>query len=440
MLNKLFLPCKGRLGGVLLALLISLTASAQMTFTYKAEPTVQTTQSNGTQKVTLPAGTELTGCITAVQVDGAEVDPSLIVPNPTETFITDGEIETFVYDGKAYSFIFTAPTDLSKYFSIVVMSDPHIEHGSYDATSISQMQTYCNNIIKMGKTGGKKVTFSSVSGYTATAEMVFCLGDMDKDSESDGTNFTTAFQGLNEAGIPFFTMCGNHDLVPDYWEGGGRGVTYGPTSGHACNQKALSIVENQRKTAVDLLPEGSSSQTFSDGSNHQQFNPYVVTYRGINFFCGQTYWFQKLYTPPTMADWLGGTMVKYWAPDGVIAKLEEYVRAHAGEAAVWMQHYPLLAGSDCDRWWLDQCQPGVAPLSDTTLYPTVRAKKQKYCQLMNMTKNPVHFSGHTHNYGNNTYEGITDYTVAGTGRTAGAAYVVLCKEGEGVIEVKQVTF
>ena len=66
--------------------------------------------------------------------------------------------------------------------------------------------------------------------------------------------------------------------------------------------------------------------------------------------------------------------------------------------------------------------------------------KLKYAQLMNLTRNPVHFSGHTHNFGEYTYEGITDYTVAGMGRVPGAAYVVTCKEGVGVIKVEEKRF
>jgi len=426
---------------LILAQMVSLATSAQMVFTYSTEPTGQTILKDGTTQVTFPAGTVLTGCVTSVKVDGKSVRPSDVIPDPTQTLVTSGELETFVYDNKAYSFTFKAGEDLSKYFTIVVLSDPHIEHGNYDAVSVTQMQTYVQNIIKMGKTGGKKFTFSSLNGYTPTADMVFCLGDMDKDSENEGNNFTNAFNGFNEAGVPFITMCGNHDLVPDYWEGGDRGVTYGTSSGHACNQKALAIVEAQREKAMSFMPDGVEATVIrTSDKNVQQFNPFVIRYRGVNFYCGQTYWFQKLYTPPTLTDWIGSKMVKYWAPDGVIGQLEQYVRQHSDEGGIWLQHYPLLAGSDCDRWWLDQCKPGVATLSDKTAYPTVRAKKLKYCQLMNMTRNPVHFSGHTHSYGTNTYEGIKDYTVAGPGRTAGAAYIVLCKEGWGVVEVKQVQF
>ena len=101
---------KNRVLGLLVMALFAVNSFAQMTFTFanNASPTVQTL-SDGTILVYLPEGTELNeGLITEVKVAGTTVEASKVVPNPTETFITDGEIETFVYDSKAYSFRFTS--------------------------------------------------------------------------------------------------------------------------------------------------------------------------------------------------------------------------------------------------------------------------------------------------------------------------------------------
>lgn len=427
---------------------LPLICQAQMAFSYKVEPTEQSTDNKGITTVTLPAGTELTGCITGVTVDGTIVDPSEVIPNPTETLISDSEIEVFIYKDKAYSFKFTAPKSTDGYFTMVIVSDPHVDQSN--GTPKDTIAKYVNAIVKMGKTGGKKFSFDALPGYVPTADIVFCLGDMDQDSEKSGDNFKSAFSALNTAKIPFITMLGNHDWVPDYWEGGDLGVTYGSQGGHACNQVALKVVQEQMNT-VNEGGYGMEFTKFSD-SNYsesvtQQFYPFVIRWKGINFYCGQTFWFQKLYTIPTISNWNWGNniAVKYWSSDGVIAKLEEYIKNHCGEGSVFMQHYPLVAGSDCDRWWLGLCKPGYIEVQTnnsgaTNLYPTVRAKKQKYAQLMNMCKNPVHFSGHTHSFGQNTYEDITDYTVARPGDTEGNAYIVLCKENWGVVEVKQVQF
>lgn len=388
---------------------------AQMIFSYNVQPTAKSQQQNGVENVTFPAGTNLTGIIATIMVDGVEVDPVNVSPNPTTTTLRSGELEIFVYENKAYSFEFNASAAT---FTAIIMSDPHIEQGGHDGLTVKGMQDMVQRIISIHP------------------DIVFCLGDMDKDSETTGTNFSNAFKGFNDAGIPFITMCGNHDLVPDYWEGGDRGVTYG--GGHTANVKALDIVAKQLEEAKKHgVTEVVRFHDSNLKSGTTQFDPFVVCFRGVNFYCGQTYWYQKPYTNPSFFDLLGKSPVRYWAPDGIIAELETFVRQHGDVPSVWMQHYPFLSGSDCDRWWLDECKPGSVPVSDTTLYTTPRAKKLKYAQLINMTTNPVHFSGHTHYYDTQTYEGITDYTVASPGYINGAVYVVTIEEGVGVVNVER---
>lgn len=403
------------LATLLLFATLPLTTWAQMTFGFSTAPVSTTTLQNGTQQVTFPDGTKLNDLITHVLIDGVEVAPSSVSPDPTTTTLRNGELEVFVHDGRAYSFVFKAPAAT---FTAVIMSDPHIEQGGHDGVSVAEMQSMVQRII------------------ATRPAIVFCLGDMDKDSENSASDFTSAFRGFNDAGVPFITMCGNHDLVPDYWEGGDRGVTYG--GGHTANMKALDVVSKQieeaKKHGVTEVVRFHDSNLKSGTT---QFDPFVVNFRGVNFYCGQTYWFQKPYTNPGFMDLFGKSPVKYWAPDGVIAELETFVRSHGDVPSVWMQHYPFLSGSDCDRWWLDECKPGTVPVSDATQYSTPRAKKLKYAQLINMTTNPVHFSGHTHTYDQQTYEGITDYTVAGPGYMAGSVYIVTLQEGVGVVKVER---
>lgn len=417
---------------------------AQMEFSFSGLTGVKTRPlADGTVQVVLPQGTDvrrLSSYGLTVTVDGRPVEPSGIRPNPLTTFVTDGEIETFVYDGKAYSFAFTA----GDYFTVVVMSDPHIEHNGHDATALEAMRGYVDRMVRMGKEGGPRFSFASAPSYIPTADLVLCLGDMDKDSasESETQNFKGAFSGLNEAGIPFITMLGNHDWVPDYWEGGDYGLTTGD-GGVKCNATSLAVVEGQWQKAAEA--GGFAVETITDGSGHTQAHPFSFSYNGVRFYCGQTYWFQKPYSGYFLS--LGSmTLSKatYYTPDGVIDALSAYADAHADEPSVWVQHYPFVAGgSDCDRWWEDKNSSGATILPedfDNSLYKTAKEKKDALASIIRKTKNPVHFSGHTHNYAVNTYGGIKDYTVAAPGRTAGAAYIVLCKAGVGVVEVKQVTF
>ena len=385
---------------------------------------------DGSTLVQLPAGIDLNGgFIQSVTVGGKSVSLDAITPNPKTTFITEGEIETFVYDGKAYSFRFLA----GEYFTMVIFSDPHVGQTDYDGLSVDDMKTFVNNVVNMGKDGGKVVTFNKApKGYVPTADIVFCLGDMDKD-KADGKDFKTAIAGFNTAGIPFITMAGNHDLSPDLWDDGSKGVTWGFNDGGAYYDGiTLDVITKQNNTAA--TNGGFTIKTFTQSGGAVQINPFTFEFKGVDFYCGQTYWYQKPYDEPSMF-----SAAKFYAPDGIIDALNTYVSGREGKAAVWMQHYPFNYGIDCDRWWLNQNASGNSLDSEvTSAYTTAAQKKDKLVEIINKTKNPVHFSGHVHTTATNTYSILTDYTIDNA--ISKAAYVVLCKEGVGVVEVKAVTF
>ncbi len=406
---------------------------------------------DGSTLVQLPAGTDLnSGFITSVKVGGQTVSLDAITPNPKTTFITDGEIETFVYEGKAYSFRFIA----GEYFTAVMFSDPHVDTEEIKNTLTSQVA----NIVNMGKEGGKVVTFAKApKGFVPTADIVFCLGDMDEDKEEDasspGQYYKDATAAFNTAGIPFITLLGNHDLAPDYWtgEGGGAGLTYGSTGGSGYNDKSIAIVKEHRTQAQNNGISELNIFKDSDLSCDVQIEPFAFKFKGVRFYVGHTYWFHKPYDKPGLL-----SSATYYAADGVIGALDAYVNNHKDEPSIWMQHYPFVYGSDCDRWWVDQNDVGrfIMPTdaSSSAYYtsskpytegnPDVATKKNKLAEIINKTKSNtetgshVHFSGHVHSSSTQTYNGITDYTIGQPGK----AYVVLCKEGVGVLEVQEVTF
>lgn len=420
-----------RFFGLVAAAMLAVNALAQtMTFTYASGVNATASEmADGSWLMQLPDGTDLNKAITGVKVNGTAVDAASVVPNPTKTFITDGEIETFVYDGKAYSFRFIA----GEYFTVVMFSDPHVAQDDYDGITVDNMKTFVNNVVNMGKEGGKVVSFDKApKGFVPTADIVFCLGDMDKDKAS-GNDFKTAIAGFNTAKIPFITMAGNHDLSPDLWDDGSTGVTWGINDGGAYYDGiTLDLITEQNNKAA--ANGGFTINTFTQSGGKVQIKPFAFTFKGVDFYCGQTYWFQKPYDKPTMI-----SEAKFYAPDGVIDALSTYVNGRAGKAAVWMQHYPFNYGSDCDRWWLNQNKSSNSLDSEvTSVYTTAAEKKDKLVEIISKTKNPVHFSGHVHSTATNTYSTLTDYTIDNT--ISNAAYVVLCKEGEGVIEVKAVTF
>jgi len=441
---------KKRFLGLIAAALLATSGWAQMKFTYSATVT-ESTMTDGSTLVQLPAGTNLNGrFITGATVGGQTVNLSDITPNPAETFITDGEIETFVYDGKAYSFRFIA----GEYFTAVFFSDPHVDTESIKSTLANQVA----NMVNMNKPGGTVVTFSKApKGYVATTDIAFCLGDMDEDKEEDasspGQYYKDATAAFNTAGIPFISLLGNHDLAPDYWTGedGSAGLSYGSTGGSGYNDKSIAIVEEHLAQAQNNGISDVNVFTDSELNCDVQIEPFAFKFKGVRFYVGHTYRFQKPYDKPSLV-----SSATYYAPDGVIEALNTYVDAHKDEASVWMQHYPFVSEADTknSRWWLDQNDVGrcimPADASSSAYYNNgtnvtydseegialAKKKRDALATIINKTKNPVHFSGHVHKYDEQTYQGIKDYSVAQPGN----AFVVLCKEGVGVIEVQRVTF
>lgn len=445
-----------RFFGLVAVAMLTINVLAQtMTFTYASGITATASEmADGSWLMQLPAGTDLNKAITGVKVNGTAINANDVVPNPTETLITDGEIETFVYDGKAYSFRFIA----GEYFTAVFFSDPHVDTEEIKNTLAGQV----SNIVNMGKDGGKVVTFDKgPKGFVPTADIVFCLGDMDEDKEEDasspGQYYVDATAAFNEAGIPFISLLGNHDLAPDYWTGenGGNGLT-GGSGGAYYNDKSIEIVKKHLEQAKTNGISGVNVFKDSDlGSNVTQCEQFAFKFKGVRFYVGHTYWFQKPYKMIKV----GNSYLSldcYYAADGVIDALNTYVDNHKDEPSVWMQHYPFVYGSDCNRWWVDQNDVGrfimpkdksssayyTSDKSYTEGNPDVDTKKNKLAEIINKTKSNtqtnshVHFSGHVHSSKTESFKGITDYTIGQPGK----AYVVLCKEGVGVIEVKEVTF
>jgi|GEM_PF-777289 len=423
------------------------TASAQMSLSFSGVETTTKTLTDGTTLVEFPVGTDLTSVMqgVSVSVDGASVSNSSVVPNPASLSLTDDQVVIFYYQGKAYQFHFSE----GKYFTAVFFSDPHVAQST--GVTVANMQNYVKNVIAMGTAAGPCFRFDALPNYNPTCDIAFSMGDMDEDSKTDETEFIVAHMGFHAAGIPFITMCGNHDLVPDYWTGDDGTAGYTTTGGKPANATALATVKAQLDSAqLDGITDLKRFTVSTKGE--QQAEPWTFTFNGVRFYCGQTYWFQKIYGSSVL--WSSWTPT-YYAPDGVISALETFVSEHTDEPSVWMQHYPFVAGSDCNRWWLDQTDVGrYIKTSDTSSYGTsddvdiytessaiavATAKKDKLASIINKTKNPVHFSGHTHAYATNTYSGITDYTVANS-VSDGAAYIVLMKGNKGVVEVKQATF
>lgn len=448
--------------------MIAIGASAQMTFTLNGvTATSETNPVDGSTTLTVPAGTNLSGLITAVQIDGTTVTPSQITPNPTTTLLEYGELEVFTYNNKAYGFRFVEDV----WFCAVFISDCHTNQGSgHDGTSVADLTTITNNIIAMGDDGTKKVNFTGVEGLPSSfipkTSIVFCLGDIDQDKGDDGStgghsNFLSATADIYKASskhIPFIFIAGNHDFSPDYWDDGSKGVTYGSSGGSHADDQTISAIKNNNSYWSSYFDSDGALQYFTGGSGAFQPSHFTFKFKGVRFYCANNYWFQKPYAKPGLL-----SSATYYAPDGIISALSTFVDSHATEASVWMQHYSFLAGSDINRWWLDQnssgnyitssnsssygCATSGISYNDATSANTL--KKDPLVAIMEKTLNHVHFSGHYHMFADNTYTStvnnsndIRDYTVAANGNSnqTNNAYVVLLKRGEGVKAVMQTKF
>lgn len=447
---------------------LAIGASAQMTFTLNGVTygDVAERDSKGFTTVTLPAGTDLSGLITAVSVDGTPVTANQVTPNPTTTQLNYDELKVFTYNNKAYGFRFVEDV----WFCAVFFSDCHINQGSgHDGTSQADMTTIMNNIIAMGKNGTKKVTFNAAPNLVPKTSIIFCTGDIDQDKGDDGssgthTNFLNCTAELaKSAGIPFIFIAGNHDISPDYWSDGSKGVTYGSSGGSNADDKTISAITDNNSYWNNAGVFDENIQYFTGGSGSWQPKHFTFKFKDVRFYCSNCYWFQKPYNKPGLL-----TSATYYAPDGIISALNTFVESHTDEASVWMQHYPWLAGSDCNRWWLDQNESGnYITSSNSSSYGSSTSgiayndatsantlKKNPLSAIMMKAAGKVngevqHFSGHYHRFSDQTYTStvnddnkVHDYTVAANGNTSQTnnAFVVLFKRGEGVKEVIQTQF
>ena len=441
---------------------------AQMTFTLEGITygDVAERDSKGFTTVTLPAGTDLSGLITAVAVDGFPVDAAAVTPNPTTTKLNYGELKVFTYDNKAYGFRFEEDV----WFCGVFFSDCHINQGSgHDGTSASDMTTIMNHIINMGKDPNYTPTFTAAPNLVPKTSIIFCTGDIDQDKGNDNNDGKhTAFLNCTaeiakSAGIPFIFIAGNHDISPDYWSDGSKGVTYGGSGGSNADDKTISAITENNSYWNNAGVFDENIQYFTGGSGAWQPKHFTFKFKDVRFYCSNCYWFQKPYNKPGLL-----SSATYYAPDGIISALNTFVESHTDEASVWMQHYPWLAGSDCNRWWLDQNESGnYITSSNSSSYGSSTSgiayndatsantlKKDPLSAIMMKAAGKVdgevqHFSGHYHRFYEATYTStvngdnkVHDYTVAAPGNTGQAknAFVVLFKRGEGVKEVVQFQF
>ena len=248
-----------------LLLWMAQTANAQIAFSFNQLKGVRSqTLTDGTTLVALPVGSNLTDMAAygmQATVDGKPVKLSELKPNPITLNIDDLQTITFRYKGKRQQFRFT----VGAYFTAVVISDSHTAQTPLN--SIENERIYCERITLMGREGGPQFAFDTLPTYLPTADIVLFLGDMDKDSKREDTEFAAAMSPFHAHGIPFVPMLGNHDFVPDFWTGNKPGYGLTITGGEPANQAAMKTIEAYLDSAQAVANSIEQLERITDGQS-----------------------------------------------------------------------------------------------------------------------------------------------------------------------------
>ena len=382
---------------------------------------------------------------------------STISPEPSLADWPENTAKEFtVTDAQGNSTKTTYRWVCDNYFTMIVFGDPEYDMRGFSSDG-SEVKGYIDRIIALKD--DPEHYFEPVEGVRVDygPEIVLCVGDIDSDGNSNADDFMSVFGALYDNGIPFVTVYGNHDWSTyNWWNKEDNGFTlildktdYGFTSGEESNnERTLALIDRTLEESKELGVTLERKFLSTDyGHNYEgEVTPFVFTFRGVRFYCGQTYWFQQWYTPTT------GLFAKYGpatfhCTDEIMEELERKIDEGWGEApAVWIQHYPM-SNTDVDggsaMWWHNR--QGFGPEADdpdanqSVKWPTYEDKVEQMMRIISKTQNPVFFAGHTHKAATHPHEeaGFTEY-VTPYFHDKGV-YVVLMKEGEGVIEVKQFT-
>lgn len=215
-------------------------------------------------------------------------------------------------------------------------------------------------------------------------------------------------------------LYGNHDWEPYKWGDGSFG--YHSIAGELQMQASRNrIKEAARKSGINLFYLGGALSGWGDPM------PFAFTYRGVKYYCGNSFWFLPFYKTWTIPHLQWPT---FRPVDTRIAELEKMVNRDTGYPVIWMQHYPLS-----DNHWWDQFQFGG-------LYNGAESRQNKIKDLIFQTKNPAFFAGHYHfsqvnRYSNGLGKTFTEYVTPYFREGGGSGYFALVSEKEGVLTAEE---
>ncbi|MDH8700725.1 hypothetical protein M2138_000056 [Dysgonomonadaceae bacterium PH5-43] len=350
-----------------------------------------------------------------------------ISPDPATIKVEDSkEVEFTVTAENGEVTKYKTTVFLNNWFTVIVCADSEINMRN---NSSDKMKEYVKKMINIHNYPEYK--YSNYNFVTPKTELVIMAGDMDQDRGGSLDDFDYVFKQVIDAGIPFITIYGNHDWEPDYWGDDSRGYTY---DGVSSNDRTLNVCNTYISRSEKL---GITNVEYFH-SQYKQVSPFVFKFRNVRFYMGQNYWFQCPYGVDLWAG-IGAGNADFYAPDDeIINPLTSKINSGwKNDAAVWVQHYPF---NTADKWWLNQNGNGKSQDSNKGAWNTAEKKRNKLKELIRSTKNPAFFAGHNHSeaiYTHSHTNGNFKEYIAGY-FPEGKVFMVLMREGIGVVEVKSI--
>lgn len=400
-----------------------------------------TTSEKGEQIIIIPGNTEEEKLqVEYLAPEGGSISPLPDLSNwPENTFK-----EYTITDAQGHQTTNKYKWIRNNYFTMVVFGDPEYDMRNFSNSDGSEIRTMVEQIIDLKN--NKNLYFEPEEGLKIDygPEIVLCLGDIDKDNSTDeGEKFMNVFGAFYTNHIPFVTIYGNHDWQPyNWWYGEGTNITLDPkdygysSSGSSNNDRTLKVVnksiEESEKAGIENVYKFLSTDF---GYNYREVQPFVFTFRGVRFYCGQTYWFQQWYK--ARSSLLNTSPATFYNTDAIVEELERRIDEGWGkDPAVWIQHYPMN-DAEAYMWWHNRQGFGTEAndpnANQSVLWPSFEDKKAQMEKMINKTKNPVFFASHTHSAAQYTHNGFDEW-ITGYFQEKWI-YVVLMKEGEGVIKI-----
>ncbi len=353
-----------------------------------------------------------------------------ISPNPSSVFTTEKKYAKGTFTITNYLGQKGTPFTITYYpdpvYTLVIIGDTEWRVESRPYRTIEESTARANKIVDIKN---KRPPFTNHPSIPINPEILMLVGDVSADRDNDYDDFMTVFNNCYNAGIKCLNFYGNHDWDPIDWGDG----TYGFNLFNDNSSSVERIQEAAIKSGVSI---SSIEDRNADLSDWKTPYPFTFVYRGVRYYCGNYHWFIPYYqNGANIGDWWLSDP-EFRAADGIISRLEEIVNANTQQPSIWMQHVPV-ASSWMDRYLTDKDGNAIS-----TAYNTADKRRDKLKELIVKTTNPVHFSGHIHQYYTYTHssdgKSFKDYVVDDWPEgDNGPGYMVLVSEKEGVLDVQR---